>query len=112
MKMFAAIFNSVNRLTISVFLDVLVLLALIYINIRTGILYENAHGKDRAFFGWIEYIRFGYKYWLLAPALLALTLGLTDWYKGGGKKAILISLFGVFTCGLVCIRLWLIWITH
>ena len=112
MKTSPAILNAVNRLTISLSLNVLVLLALIYLNIQTGILYENSHGKDRVLFGWIEYIRFGYKYWLLAPALLALTFGLIDWYKGGAKKAILISLLGLFTCGLIFVRLWLIWVTR
>ena len=112
MKTLATILQSVNRLTVAIALNVLIMLFLIYINVQTGILYENSHGKNRALFGWIELIRFGYKYWLLVSALFALILGLIDWYKGGGKKAILTSLLSLFTCGLVFIRLWLLWVSY
>jgi hypothetical protein len=112
MRTLAAILHSVNRLTVAIVLNVLIMLLLIYINIQTGILYENSHGKNRALFGWFELIRFGYKYWLLVPGSFALILGLTDWHKRGGKKAILTSLLSLFTCGLIFVRLWLLWVSH
>ena len=104
--------HSVSRLKIANSLNVLVVLFLVYINIQVALLYENTHGKDRALFGWIELIRFGYKYWLLAPALVAFILALIDWRKGGGKKAIFTCLFSILTCVLVFVRLWLLWVTN
>jgi hypothetical protein len=110
MKSSHTISNSFGWLTVSVLLSVLVIFFLIYINIQTALLYENSHGKDRALFGLIELINFGYKYWLIFPALLALTIGLLNWYRGGGKKAILISLLALVACCLIFIRFWLLWV--
>lgn len=100
------------RRLVSISLSSLVILSVIYVNIQTASLYETTHGKNRALFGWIELIHFGYKYWLLAPALLALVLGLIDWQKGGGKRAILISILALFACALIFIRLWVLLITN
>jgi succinate dehydrogenase/fumarate reductase cytochrome b subunit len=112
MKTLDVIINATGRLKIAICLSILVMVALAYINIQTAVLYENTHGKNRALFGWIELIRFGYKYWLLAPALLALILALIDWRKGGGKKAVLTSLLSLLTFGLVFLRLWLFLVTR
>jgi hypothetical protein len=112
MNIVTATSNSISRLKIANLLNVLVVLFLIYINIQTASLYENTHGKDRALFAWIELIRFGYKYWLLAPVFLALILALIDWRKGGGKKAIFTSLFSILTCGLIFVRLWWFWVAN
>ena len=92
----------------SILISAFVLLLLVYINIKTAILFVNSHGKNRALFGLIEVVNFGYKYWLLLPALLALILGLVDLRKVRTKTTVFASLFAILVCGLIFIRFWIL----
>ena len=98
--------KSFNLSIYSIIINVFIILCLTYINIETGKLYEHTHGKSRLWFGVTEYLRFGYKYWLLVPALFALIFSLVDWRKGAGKKAVIAFLLCILTCSLVFIKIW------
>ncbi len=93
---------------ISILLSAFLLLLLVYINIKTAILYYNSQGKNRALFGLIEMVNFGYKYWLLIPALLAMILGLVDLRKVITKTTVFATSFAILVIGLIFVRFWVI----
>lgn len=47
---------------------------IIYIDVQIAVRYIQADGKTKALFGLTELFQFGFKFWILVPAILSILL--------------------------------------
>jgi hypothetical protein len=92
---------------ISLVLSISTLLAIIWINWNIAEYYNSLGRKEQAWFGLTEALNYSYKYFFLAPALIALILALVGRKRkevaGASVTAIVLSLITVIS---VLVKLW------
>jgi hypothetical protein len=94
-------------LLFSILVSIVSITSTIIINRQIANAYLTADGKTKALFGLIEYLQFGYQFYILILGILALILAAIG-IKGNnqaGKKvtAFLLSLFAI---AIVFIKIW------
>lgn len=57
---------------ISVTLSLLSVLSIVYVDTQIAIRYAQADSKTKALFGLVELGQFGFKYWILIPAIFSI----------------------------------------
>ena len=60
--------------TLSTILSFLSIIAIIYVDTQIAVRYVQADGKTKALFGLVELGQFGFKFWILVPAILSILL--------------------------------------
>ena len=98
-----------NRILIvsSIIISIATIISLILINFQIAQYYLRLDKKSQMLFGLLEYLNFGYKYYLSIGGLIAIILALSVLLSSRKKVlSILAFLIGVIALILVFVRLW------
>ena len=83
------------------------LICILAINQKIASHYLTSDGKTKALFGMVEYLRFGFKYYLLIPCIIALVLGIVGFKKEKLKTISTLSIF--FSCFVIVLIFFQLW---
>ncbi|WP_341903433.1 hypothetical protein [Fluviicola taffensis] len=92
---------------ISIFVNILIIIGIIYHNYQLASLYQETQGKERALFAIIELAQLDKKLYLGYCIVFTLILGIVAWRKKEPKKHYLFAIgLSILSISLLFIRLW------
>ena len=93
--------------TISIFLSILCMLIITWINIKIANQYLSSDGKTKALFGIVELLNFYYKYWFVGLSLGSITLSILSKRNKEGKRIFWISMMlGLLSLIFIFTSIW------
>lgn len=94
----------INRYIVSIALSLISIAITIIINLKIANAYLESDGKTKALFGLIEFLQFGYQYYVVTLGILSLIISVTENYRS--NKTITMGLLSTLAIVIVFVRLW------
>jgi hypothetical protein len=87
-------------------LSVIILLVVCFIIVDSYHFYVGTDGKGRALFGMLEYLNYGWKYWLLIPSFICIGVLFSRRRLVGGVKFRLGIVLNIVSIGCIVSPVW------
>ena len=93
--------------TISIFLSLLCILIIIWVNVKIANQYLSSDGKTQVLFGIVEILSFLYKYWFIGLSIGSIIASILGKKKNEGKRIFWFSIsFGLISLILIFTPIW------